>query len=463
MGLGDSGLFVGTARPVNPLFSARTVYVDSATGNDATGRGTAALPWATLGRAWSERQRYSVLRAKFTVQLIGVGPYEMPPMMGSQCEDEGFFVLRGDRAVEVLLATGTATGDMVGNTIPTSVLVADAHRNEFLRFTSGVETEGIYQLNANAANSVTVANSWLRFDGAPIVNGDTFEIFRAGTQVQISGGFGFIRMENLTGVSGANLFAEDVGRHVFYDLHFVSPDSSALELHGSQVTFSVCRCDLFVFAVGSSISCGLLDSEVVGLTGPSSPSRDLILGAGFVAFYMQMVSGRLVGTLSWEAGCVLSGGYVYFAWCGGIASGVATLYTAFLEGFGDFCDYLIEETIACVNAQAVCLFNASSGIWRFAVTSGPCIKVSNGGQLTVVTSDVTGGTTDAAEAAIDVSGGGRALFRGVSPAITGGTPGSDLRTTNVPIAANAALAVNGSSVAIAADALFGEVLGRLAG
>jgi hypothetical protein len=449
------------APPSTALTAARTVYVNAVTGNDVRGTGTLALPWKTLMRAWTERQQYLVLRAKFTVQLLGVGPYELPSMLGSQCADEGFFVVLGDPSAEVLLATGHATGDMVGNTIPTSALVVNAHRNEFLRFTSGAETAGVYQLNSNAANSVTVANSWLRFVSSdPIVNGDTFRIFRPGTQIRVSGGFALApRLENLTGVSGANTFGEDIGRHVFYDVHFVTADSSALILEGSALVFALCRSDLFLFSVTSSVACGLLDSEVVGIVGPAS--RDQILGAGFVAAYCQIIASRLIGTLSWVDGLVLSGGQVYFAWCGGIGAGDVTIYTAFMEGFGDFCEMLLEATISVINAQAVCLMNASSGIWHFAVTSGPCIKVQNGGQLSVVTSDLTGGTTDAAAAAVDVSGGGRALFRGVSPALTGGTLGSDLRTTNVPIAANAALAANGSSVAIAADVLFGEVLGRL--
>src|SRR6266545_4324284 len=382
------------APPITALTYPRTVYVNSVTGNDA-GSGTLALPWKTLARAWAERQHYLVLRAKFTVQLLGVGPYDLSPMQGSACEDDGFFVVLGDPTVNVVLATGTATGDLVGNVLPTSALAVNVGKNEFLRFTTGFYATAVFQVNENAANSVTIANRQTRGEQAtPIGNGDAFQIVRPGTVIRISGGFSDAPpIENLTGITRDAVDLQSV-RHVFYGVHFVA--------------------------------------AVVG----SRPS----LAAAALAFgFCRLVTGLIVSAQS-----IVQGGAQVNVFNGRVTA-------------SDFGDYLIQGRVRISNAGAVML--VQFGTWRFVLTSGSCFVVQNGGYLEVGSAfsaaNPSGGTTDVNGYGVDVRGGGRVLYRNVTPALTGGTAGSDLRTTNVPIAPNAALNANGASVAIAADSLLG--------
>ena len=85
----------------------------------------------------------------------------------------------------------------------------------------------------------------------------------------------------------------------------------------------------------------------------------------------------------------------------------------------------------------------------------------DGWAINALAAGLTGGTTDAAGYGVDVRGGGRAYFNNVTPTLTGGTAGSDLRTTATAVAANAALGASPSTV----DALgspYGEVLARVA-
>lgn len=95
-----------------PLTSARTVHLDAATGSDTTGDGSSAHPWQTLAKAWADRLTYGELRAVYTIQLHGVGPYTMPAFGASLCGDSGFFMIKGDPLVDVSIVTGTFTGDL---------------------------------------------------------------------------------------------------------------------------------------------------------------------------------------------------------------------------------------------------------------------------------------------------------------------------------------------------------------
>src|SRR6266545_2339280 len=447
------------APPITALTYPRTVYVNSVTGNDA-GSGTLALPWKTLARAWAERQHYLVLRAKFTVQLLGVGPYDLSPMQGSACEDDGFFVVLGDPTVNVVLATGTATGDLVGNVLPTSALAVNVGKNEFLRFTTGFYATAVFQVNENAANSVTIANRQTRGEQAtPIGNGDAFQIVRPGTVIRISGGFSDAPpIENLTGITRDAVDLQSV-RHVFYGVHFVAAVvGSRPSLAAAALAFGFCRLDTgLIVSAQSIVQGGQLRAEVIGL--PVTPAgRNLVYGAGLVntTQSLSMSGGQLNGVVSSTTTIsFLDNGFAFFNWVGGSAAQVNVFNGRVTAS--DFGDYLIQGRVRISNAGAVML--VQFGTWRFVLTSGSCFVVQNGGYLEVGSAfsaaNPSGGTTDVNGYGVDVRGGGRVLYRNVTPALTGGTAGSDLRTTNVPIAPNAALNANGASVAIAADSLLG--------
>jgi hypothetical protein len=454
--------------PLPALTAPRTVHVDSATGSDISGRGTLARPWATFERAEFEHQQYCQLRAKFTIQLHGVGPYELTSLGGGECIDDGFFVVAGDPNEEIVLASGSATGDMIVNVLPTTALAVNGFHDEFLRIKTGFYAGALFQINENAANSITVSNATLRAQFIdPFVNGDGFEIVRPGTQIRCSGGFaGSPEVQNLVGMRFDPALNQQTVRHVFWSLHFIAatPLSQPL-VQRAQIAFGFCRLDTGMSARGPNIiQGGQLTPGIVGV--PVTPAGQyLVYGAGMVITTVPfaMVGGELNGIVTSIAGLsFLDQGFGLFNWAGGHV-GLLSVFNARVTGI-DFADYLVNGRCRIANAGAVVL--VQFGTWRFVLTVGSCFVVQNGGYLEIGSafspaSLLSGGTTDAAGYGVDVRGGGRALFRSYTPTLTGGTAGSDLRTSNVAIAANAALNANGTSVAVAGDALFGEVLGRL--
>jgi hypothetical protein len=458
---GARGLQTQQALPVNPLLAALVLYVDSATGSDSN-PGTQTLPFATLARAWRERQQYSELRASLRVQLIGAGPYDLPPMGFSACSGLGSFIIAGDSAAETVLATGTATGDFALNVLPTSALVANVGRDDFLRITSGNCNGAVFQINENGVASVTVANVRARTTNGAVANGDTFQIVRPGTVIRVTTATlaTSVNPNSIANWQGAATGTSvQVARHWFYNVRFTTTDASQLRTFGAQIGFTMVRCENGVLLSNSQVTCGFMPRSAD--FGIVSAKLDLLLGAGLSVtaglFFFQ--SCVLVGVFSY-AGSSASILDTAVTWGGG-RGGVAITYLtrSVMNTIGAGQDILLSATL---NVSAGGMVRpGTTGTFRFAVTVGSCVRVQLDGFVAFGSPSPTGGTTDAAGFAVDVRSGGKCLFQNVQPNFTGGTAGNDLRTTNVT-AANAALAANGTPIGNAADALLGEVLARVA-
>lgn len=450
----------------DPPLEFVNLYVDSALGNDDN-TGAIDSPFRTLARAWYQRLQYLELRVVLRINLLGAGPYDMPPMGASECAANGYLIIKGDAAARTVVATGTATGDFTSNTLPTSALVANAGRDDFLRMTSGACAGAIFQINENAVNSVTVSNRRARNRLGAIVNGDTFEIVRPGTQIRVTLGTASAEVPHqITDWKGLTQgpFGEVVPKHTFFDVRFVTSDASSLRVFGSEVGFVMCRIERGIFANASKIVGGFVArSRILDAAQPNALD-DRFYGAGFVAAVagaLTYTNSLLEGIVSWATVGLNNFGMTAFVWGGGRAGGNTFLSTgAEMEAFGAEQDNLINANVELAGALSYLRVLSGSGIWRAALTSGTVLRARLLATITIEQA-FTGGTTDAGGYGVSVQGGGRCLYRNVTPALTGGTAGSDIRTTNVAVAANAVLNANNVAVGNAADALLGEVLARV--
>ena len=454
----------GARVPAAALTRPRTVYVDSATGNDDTGKGTQASPWATLMRAWIERCQYLELRANFTIQLIGVGPYVLDfPMGASECAAGGRLLILGDPAAYVINDSGTATGDMVNFVIPTNASIA-GNNYHFLRFTSGNCAGAYFQTVETLANSIEVANNAARTALGAIVNGDTWQVITPGTVIDVQA-FPSSGTDAFQAISdwGGELFGEGFASqplHWFRGIAFQG--AGFLRVQRSVVGFALCRLsNAFQVVSSGEVFCGLA-TEQTQLPG-SNGLR--MYGAGLVAqSSFSTLQAFLRGILSTSSSTSF-GGKSNFFWYGGrmgnAGGTVGVSLGANLEGFGGPAENRI--LMATLNVSGASTVNVGGlGRWRSVVTVGSCLRLMTQGLALIQAAIWTGGTSDAAGYGVDVRSGGRCLFRNNTPALTGGTAGSDLRTTNVAVAANAALNANGTAVGNATDALLGEMLSRVA-
>ena len=449
--------------PTSALTRARTVYVDSVNGNDYTGDGSQSRPWATLERAWVERCQYLELRAPFVVQLIGVGPYQLDfPIGSSDCSPDGRFIVLGDPLAGVqVVASGTATGDMSSFVIPTSAIVG-SHLFSWVRITSGNCAGCLFQIVDNAANSITVANQVPRTTNGAIANGDTWEIVQPITEVSIANApaSGLVpnpgSLNNWQGTfAGQSTILQPT--HILYGLRITGPGT--LRFASGSYAIGFCRVAATFVTSQAQIQYGMFN-EQSRVPGAAS-SRLFAAGAIFEGLSCNHLnSSEALGIISIGTSTSSSNGSgSRLTWNGGRLAGSNVFFSAgaSLESFtASNARYILGRT---VTLQGGTLNQAGS--WFSAVTSGSCLRVSRGSQA-VITGAWTGGTTDAAGYGVDVRGGGRCLFINQTPQLTGGTAGSDLRTTNVAVAANAALNANGNAVGNATDALLGEVLARVA-
>jgi hypothetical protein len=459
---GGPGLEVPNARPVNPLLTNLVLYVDSATGSDLN-PGTQAQPFATLQRAWNERQAYAELRATLRIQLIGAGPYDMPAMGASTCSEAGSFTICGDAAAQTVVATGTATGDFAANVLPTSATGGVNNcRDEFLRMLTGNCAQAVFQINENAANSITVSNVRARTTNGAIANGDTWQVVRPGTQIRIT-------LSALSTAAVPHVIANWTGssvgsstptaKHWLYNVRLTTTDGSQLKVLGAQFGLAMVRAEAGVFFIGSQIIGGTaVRSTEFGIV---SANRDLLFGAGLVVsaglFFWQSCTAFGVFTYGGSAGSL---GDTAIIWGGGRGVALSVQLRSQVNTIGAGQDILLNGTITVSGSNAA-LRMGVTGTIRCAVTAGSCFRARMGGLIAFQSGGPTGGTIDAAGFGFDARGGGVIFFENVQPAVTGGTLNQDLRTTN-QTAANVALAVNNTAVGDAADALLGEVLARVA-
>lgn len=357
------------------------VFVDSAQGQDSND-GSQAHPYATLGRALSERSNIlGPLRAQFTIRLVGAGPYAMPSrFVANPVEMDGRLSITGDLDSPLLNGTFSSSLDDATNTIivTQTLQVADQYTGCWLWVTSGALQGTIVLITANdASHSITVANA---VDWDAIAPGDGYAIGRPLTVVQCAGAV----IDSNGNAASGNLATE------FVACHFTG---SGLNIFNSSIQMSACLIDtpvdLFGTALHTGESIGSTWRSNVTLSGQSSLTGVVVTTAGELTAGVEgsgasvsLLGGRVAGSLRVE---------------GGVFEIVDEL------GLVKF-DTTLEAT-----DNALVRFPENTRA-QFAVSSGSAIRLTNGARLVLESEAVTGGTSDPAGYGIDATGGGIVNF-----------------------------------------------------
>lgn len=454
MQLGQDGLSVQLppALFAPPLRVARTVYVNSATGNDAN-PGTLAEPFATFARALQDRFLYGRLFATYTIRMVGVGPYTLGHILSSDCGDGGSFVVLGDSAAETIHASGTFTGNFnAALTIGTSAgLGVNTQLGRFVRVTSGAAVGCTFQVVANTDTSIQTANNSF---GIAIANGDTFQIFSPGTTFENP--IFTPKIENCTGGDApAGVSAGTLNlKHIFVDCAF----TRAPGIRNSQVALVNCKMNSALgVGQGAQINTYIPDATVIGLGQGALRSGAVWLTASGMG--IGGAAANAYGIFYAEGTIGVSGTGLFqpeggrFAALNVTPGGCALISSQPTAGYHFAGEINVRGGV--LDATQV----VSTPFAVFAVAAGDCLQARDGGLIRWAI-PCTGGTTDAAGFGATTFRGGRIYFSG-APTATGGTATRDLQTTANPVGvANATLGAAGASV----DALgspFAEALVRV--
>lgn len=446
-----------------PLLVDRTVYCDSVSGNDSTGDGSVGLPWQTLARAWTDRLKYGELRAVYTIQLMGVGPYTMSAMGASVCGAGGFFVIKGDPAVDVLVAAGSFTGDLNTTTftIATSAgLGSDTLKSYFLEITSGGCSGVRCSIVVNTDASISIPDKQWRTVLGAIVNGDTFRVFAPGTVINVpapSTGQPQPGCYNWLGGSlGGNSSATfRLVRHIFYNLSFaltgqITFSDSVLCLAGVRTTGTQ-----QIAFFNSKISMGFQFDPSLLLGGSPAINYKLLSYGLSVSAAAQVLLGQsssVWGSYYYAGGLVVgfvSIGDEFLSW-GGRHDGTITINGGRFEPWGGSVEYVHFTKTITVSQRGQMLLTYNGGKVVFAVTAGNCVSMTRGSFVSFGnfgTASISGGTTDVAGYAIQLSqGGGAVVVHGGALPIIGGTPGLDIKTSLLGAQSSAFLAAAGDFI-----------------
>lgn len=435
-----------TASSLSPLIAPRSVFINSSTGSDTTGDGSSAHPWQTLAKGWADRLSYGELRAKYTINLMGVGPYTMPIMGASVCGDSGLFIIQGDPTVDVSIATGTFTGDIVNatHTLPTSAgLGSDTLKTYFLEITSGNCAGARVNINFNTDTSISVACRRWRALGA-VANGDTFRVYAPGTVINVAapatGGIYNGLRDWIGGICSAAVKSQ---QHIFFNVAFTG--AGVFVVSRSAVAFVGVRSTatgLVYFSDGALISFGFRSDSSILLGGAQNADNKLqncgYSSAGTSTLIVQNAS-TLFSTAYWAGSTVC--GSVSIADViisdGGRYDGAMTINGGRLENYSSVDSYLhVTKTITIIQNGQFTMFCDHGTKVLFAVTAGDCFNLQKGSKLIMQTSSapgISGGTTDAAGYGIKLlNAGGLVVWNGPAGlTLTGGTPGADVKTTNL--------------------------------
>lgn len=450
-----------------PLIAARTVHIDSASGSDTTGDGSSAHPWQTMAKGWTDRLTYGELRAVYTVQLHGVGPYTLPVMMSSVCGAGGFFVILGDPASDVTAVSGTFTGDINTTTMVVNTsagMGSDTQKGKFVYITSG-NCSGVRSLIlVNTDTSITVPLTDWRTTLGAITNGDTFSIKTPGTVINVP---------TVTTASGqpTSFFAELAGgggypngpgvgdspqRHWVVGCSFTG---AALRGKRSSMIFAGCVFTQQLQNYGGEFLFGGISNGFAAGVGTDTKT-DMLTGYGCTT-NTNMVFAKNSWNEIWglytSAGTILVGSgsigdYVTLNGCR--LDGAMLINGGRVEGFGT-CLNLFNKTISLQQMGQLVL---NAGTWTFAVTAGQCIFAKTNSMAIIAGATVSGSTTDAASWAMNAVSGSKIIIVNKAPTLTG-VAGADMKAESTAAIANAILSANGTSTV---DAVTQAIIMRVA-
>jgi hypothetical protein len=375
----------------------------------------------------------------------------MPVMGASVCGNGGYFQVYGDSAVDIAVASGTFTGDLntTTYTLGTSAgLGSNTLKDAFLEITSGTCSGVRSCIVVNTDTSITIPFRAWRTTLGVVANNDTFRVFQPGTVINCpaaAAGAMISGCYDWTGNAEFPLSYPSGGshRHGFYNVQFTG---SQLSTRNAQISF---------IGVRSALTIHWFDNSRVNAYGPTNGfpwgvGADAITNKLSSYGFVDTASNILIGNKSVVCGvfCIknqvtigtgVAGEHDVFQQNGGRYEGGIALAGGCFESSGGGNTYtLIQAPLVLSKAAKVSFITGSSVKVVFAVTVGSCLDVSEGSLVTSGgSSGLTGGTTDAAGYGIRMrAGGGRVLLNGVF-LLTGGTPGSDVKTSQLGAQPNA--------------------------
>lgn len=442
-----------------PLLAARTVHCNSSTGSDTTGDGSSSRPWQTIAKAWADRLTYGELRAVYTAQLHGAGPYTMPVMGPSACNIGGAFVVLGDTASEIVSVSGTFTGDINTSTkvVGTSAGLGtpDTQKNLWLKITSGACVGVRCMVVSNTDTTITVnLTDWRSTIAAAIANGDTFSIVSPGTEIAVPAAVSGQALPGAEGWSGGlgypngAVTADSPLQHIFFNLLFTGANTlrfknAAVCLVGCKFTtsnlqFYRCQVALGVLANANALGIG------------ANAKTDLLTGCGIACTANFLAAGvSLVNATGCFSGGSLTVGSASlgdeFVWSGGRLDAPVAIQAGKMETLSGGITIVTKTITSALNGQLL----LNGGTWTFAVTSGSCLLAKDFGSIIHTGSTISGGTTDAAGYGLQAISAGKILIVNKAPTLTG-TAGADIKAENTAAIANSALSANGQSTLDAA-------------
>lgn len=441
--LADSGKALSSYLPA--FLVSQTFYVDAATGSDFAA-GTIGAPWQTLARAWTERLKYGVILATFTIQLIGSSTYTAPFMGASVCGSGGNFIIRGDTAADVVSYSGSFTsafGVGTGLATTTAGLGIDTKRGQFVRVTSGASIGAVFIIQTHTDTSLTVCYSQLA-----VAPGDTFDVFAPGTGITfVAAGSGQPPACPTDWVGGfaSQGLTNAPPQHILFDLRVVGQSA----VINATLAFVQCRSGGFMKFTSSDVMLGNFQNGFILGVGANT-ATNLLAGAGLSSLlaggsgYTVDGGSTIVGTMWLQALPITIGSNsatdtVILNGCR--FDGLVTVQNgSYLELFGGLC--LFKRQISAIRGGRVRLAGTTNAV--FALTLASCLAASYDGQIYVETS-VTGGTSAATGYGSDARAGGSIFWKNIAPTLTGGTAGQDLAVDGAT-AANATLAATPSGL-----------------
>jgi hypothetical protein len=360
-----------------PLDQPLTIYVDSVAGNDFND-GSVASPIKTLDKAMVIRHTYSVLKAVFTIQLVGVGPYLFPPIADSKADANlGRFIIDGDPNVIVAL-TGTLTADFDAATSTLPITGGSAAlENQFVEMTSGAANGFQFQIIAATATTLVIATHQgvATYQPTGIKAGDGFRVWSPLSRLSwrsLTNGSGFhdcntgspadiLRTTNTTSTPS----------HIVRRCIFQNSAGRGFQINNSDVGFFGVQMDLDLYAYNrSTVQCGLMGRDISDIL--NAAKAGFWYGAGLIAQRRLEVMdwSKLTGVVNFLSVFILHVECVAQWYGGNLASAGIIAIAGTLSPVTHLSAFRIQNKIQVARTGRV---EIGYGKWVFACAT-PCLE-----------------------------------------------------------------------------------------
>ena len=165
--------------------TAQTIYVDTTSGDDDTGNGTASYPYQTIRKAYKTIPLNS--QVKYTIDLVA-GTYTLPNDLTILSQNDGILI-NGKKSVE---SSNTISGIGISSRANGIILnvagtpwTASEHVGKLVKITSGVANNNWGVVRANTTNTITITTDDADYSVAIPGIGDTFDIYDYDVELQM--------------------------------------------------------------------------------------------------------------------------------------------------------------------------------------------------------------------------------------------------------------------------------------